>query len=116
MIAAAIDEYEGALPQNGWPNWVLGNHDQPRIASRVGLQQARIAAMLLLTLRGTPTVYYGDEIGMSDVAIPMDEVVDPQGVNMPDKHLSRDPCTNAHAVERYNQCRFQRSETLAEIA
>ncbi len=92
LIAAAIDEYEGALPQNGWPNWVLGNHDQPRIASRVGLQQARIAAMLLLTLRGTPTIYYGDEIGMSDVAIPPDEVVDPQGVNMPDKHLSRDPC------------------------
>ena len=92
LIAAAIDEYEGALPQNGWPNWVLGNHDQPRIASRVGLQQARIAAIMLLTLRGTPTVYYGDEIGMSDVAIPLNEVVDPQGVNMPDKHLSRDPC------------------------
>ncbi len=90
-IAAAIDEYEGALPQNGQPNWVLGNHDQPRIASRVGLQQARIAAMLLLTLRGTPTIYYGDEIGMSDVAIPFDEVVDPQGLNMPGKHLSRDP-------------------------
>jgi alpha-glucosidase len=90
-IAVAIDEYEGALPDFGWPNWVLGNHDQPRITSRIGLQQARVAAMLLLTLRGTPTIYYGDEIGMTDVPIPPDEVQDPQGLNMPGKNLSRDP-------------------------
>ena len=62
-IARLIDEYENALPPGGWPNWVLGNHDQPRIAARVGEAQARVAAMLLLTLRGTPTMYYGDEIG-----------------------------------------------------
>jgi alpha-glucosidase len=90
-ISAAIGEYEGALPSQGWPNWVLGNHDQPRIASRIGSQQARVAAMLLLTLRGTPTIYYGDEIGMRDVPIPVDEIQDPQGLNMPDKNLSRDP-------------------------
>ena len=90
-IAAAVDEYEGALPQNAWPNWVLGNHDQPRITSRVGLQQAKVAAMLLLTLRGTPTIYYGEELGMRDVPVPFDEVQDPQGLNMPDKNLSRDP-------------------------
>ncbi len=90
-IAAAIDQYEGALPEEGWPNWVLGNHDQPRITSRVGKEQARVAALLLLTLRGTPTIYYGDEIGMRDVPIPFDEVQDPQGLNMPDKNLSRDP-------------------------
>ncbi|MBK1438490.1 DUF3459 domain-containing protein [Parapedobacter sp. ISTM3] len=91
-IAAAIDQYEGALPANGWPNWVLGNHDNPRIVSRVGESQARVAAMLLLTLRGTPTLYYGDEIGMRDVAIPAEEMQDPQGLNMPEKDLSRDPC------------------------
>ena len=91
QIARAIDEYEGALPTEGWPNWVLGNHDQPRISSRVGRSQARVAAMLLLTLRGTPTIYYGDEIGMRDVPIPMEEVVDPQGLNMPDRNISRDP-------------------------
>jgi alpha-glucosidase len=90
-IARAIGEYEGALPDQGWPNWVLSNHDQPRVASRVGSDQARVAAMLLLTLRGTPTVYYGDEIGMRDVPIPFEEVQDPQGLNMPDKNLSRDP-------------------------
>ena len=91
QIAAAIDEYEGALPSKGWPNWVLGNHDHPRIASRIGLQQAMVAAMMLLTLRGTPTIYYGEEIGMRDVAIPLDQIQDPQGLNMPGKNLSRDP-------------------------
>lgn len=90
-IARSIDEYEGALPMYGWPNWVLSNHDQPRITSRVGIQQSRVAAILLLTLRGTPTIYYGDEIGMRDVPIPFAEVHDPQGLNMPDKNLSRDP-------------------------
>jgi alpha-glucosidase len=91
QIAAAIDEYEGALPVDGWPNWVMGNHDQPRITSRIGQAQAMVAAILLLTLRGTPTLYYGDEIGMRDVPIPASEVQDPQGLNMPGKNLSRDP-------------------------
>jgi len=91
LIAAAIDEYEAALSKGDWPNWVIGNHDQPRITSRVGAQQAKIAAILLLTLRGTPTMYYGDEISMRDVPIPEEEVQDPQGLNMPGKNLSRDP-------------------------
>lgn len=91
ILAAAIDEYEAAIPEGGWPNWVLGNHDQSRISSRIGIQQARVAAMLLLTLRGTPTIYYGEEIGMQDVPIPKQEIQDPQGLNMPDKNLSRDP-------------------------
>ncbi|WP_187262968.1 alpha-amylase family glycosyl hydrolase [Pontibacter beigongshangensis] len=90
-IAIAIDQYEGALPNSGWPNWVIGNHDQSRLATKVGEAQARVAAMLLLTLRGTPTLYYGDEIGMQDVKIPKNEMQDPQGLHMPDKDLSRDP-------------------------
>jgi alpha-glucosidase len=52
VIAEAINEYEQLLPQNAWPNWVFSNHDRPRIASRIGEKQARVAAMLLLTLRG----------------------------------------------------------------
>jgi alpha-glucosidase len=90
-IAKMIEEYEAALPGDGWPNWVLGNHDNHRIASRVGPEQARIAAMLLLTLRGTPTLYYGDEIGMHDVDIPHDRVQDPFEKNVPGKGLGRDP-------------------------
>jgi alpha-glucosidase len=91
-IAAMIDQYEGLLPNGGWPNWVLGNHDNPRIATRVGPQQARVAAMLLLTLRGTPTMYYGDEIGMVDVPIPRDRVRDPYEKNVPGIGVGRDPC------------------------
>jgi alpha-glucosidase len=90
-IFSALIAYEAALPPAGWPNWVLGNHDKPRIVSRVGSEQAFVAAMLLLTLRGTITLYYGDEIGMRDVSIPHDMIVDPRGVNMPDKNVSRDP-------------------------
>jgi alpha-glucosidase len=89
-IARLVDEYEGLLPTGGWPNWVLGNHDRPRIASRVGREQARIAAMMLLTLRGTPTIYYGDEIGMVQVPIPPERVHDPVEKNIPGLGLGRD--------------------------
>jgi alpha-glucosidase len=91
-IAKLIAEYEAALPPGGWPNWVLGNHDRPRIAGRVGRDQARIAAMLLLTLRGTPTIYFGDEIGMEQVAIPLERVRDPFQRNVPGLLVGRDGC------------------------
>jgi alpha-glucosidase len=91
QIEALIATYEAALPPGGWPNWVLGNHDQHRLASRIGSAQARVAAMLLLTLRGTPTLYYGDEIGMCDVVIPPEVVQDPWEKNVPGLGLGRDP-------------------------
>jgi alpha-glucosidase len=70
---------------------VLGNHDQTRIAARVGAAQARIAAILLLTLRGTPTMYYGDELGIGKVEIPPYAVQDPWEKNEPGLGLGRDP-------------------------
>ena len=92
-IAALIEEYERALGggRERWPNWVLGNHDRSRVASRVGPAQARVAAMLLLTLRGTPTIYQGEEIGMEDVPIPTQAVQDPWEKNVPGLGLGRDP-------------------------
>jgi len=90
-VATTITTYEGLLPAGAWPNYVLGNHDQSRLASRIGKQQARAAAMLLLTLRGTPTMYYGDELGMVDVAIAPDQVRDPAEKNEPGKGRGRDP-------------------------
>jgi alpha-glucosidase len=89
VVREAVDTYEAALPNGGWPNWVLGNHDQHRVASRVGREQARVAQMLLLTLRGTPTSYYGDEIGMQNVNVPVHLIQDPQGKYSP-AH-TRDP-------------------------
>lgn len=90
-IRALIAEYEAALPTGAWPNWVLGNHDRSRIATRLGSAQARVAAVLLLTLRGTPTLYYGDEIGMHDVLIPPELVQDPFELNVPGLGVGRDP-------------------------
>ena len=90
-LASLIGSYEAALPAGAWPNWVLGNHDRSRVASRVGAAQARVAAMLLLTLRGTPTIYQGEEIGMADTPIPPHRVQDPYEQNLPGLGLGRDP-------------------------
>jgi alpha-glucosidase len=90
-IARLIREYETALPPGGWPNWVLGNHDRSRVASRLGPAQARVAAMLLLTLRGTPTIYQGEELGMQDGRIAPEEIQDPWERNAPGLGLGRDP-------------------------
>ncbi len=82
-IRRSVDKMEAALPDFAWPNYVLGNHDQPRLASRLGGQpQARLAAMLLLTLRGTPTLYYGDELGLENGIIPPEKIQDPVGKNL----------------------------------
>jgi alpha-glucosidase len=91
-VAALIDNYEKLLPKGAWPNWVLGNHDRPRVASRVGERQAGVAAMLLLTLRGTPTLYYGDEIGLPQVPIAPEQVRDPFEKNVPGLGVGRDGC------------------------
>ncbi|MFB9993994.1 alpha-amylase family glycosyl hydrolase [Deinococcus oregonensis] len=92
-VRAFADSYDAAsLAAGAWPNWVLGNHDQHRFKSRVGAAQYRVAQTLLLTLRGTPTVYYGDELGMENVAIPFEQMVDPAGLQQPDvPSASRDP-------------------------
>jgi alpha-glucosidase len=90
-LATLIANYEAALPPGGWPNWVLGNHDRPRVAAKRGQAQARVAAVLLLTLRGTPTLYYGDELGLSDVSIPPEQIQDPRELREPGRGLGRDP-------------------------
>lgn len=81
-IRQSVDELEEALPEFAWPNYVLSNHDAQRLVSRVGEKQARVAAMLLLTLRGTPTLYYGEELGMENAVIAADQMQDPQGLRL----------------------------------
>jgi glycosidase len=85
-----VDELETILPGGAWPNYVLGNHDEPRLATRFGPDRARLAAMLLLTLRGTPTLYYGDELGMAQVPIAPEDQQDPWAIREPE--LGRDGC------------------------
>ena len=90
-VGRIIADYNAALPAGAWPNWVLSNHDKSRVGTRIGEAQARVAAMLLLTLRGTPTIYYGEEIGMLDTAIPPDRIEDPSEKRQPGIGLGRDP-------------------------
>ncbi len=89
-LRGVVDSLETALPPGAWPNYVLGNHDEPRLASRYGQDQVRLAAMLLLTLRGTPTLYQGDELGMTNLDIPAEKQQDPYGRRVPGK--GRDGC------------------------
>jgi alpha-glucosidase len=74
-----IGEWLELLGERGWAAWCLGNHDHSRLATRLGPARARAAAVLLVTLRGTPFVFQGDELGLQDVPIPPDRVVDVDG-------------------------------------
>jgi alpha-glucosidase len=108
-VRQRVDALEMILPAGAWPNYVLGNHDEPRLASRVGQAQARVAAMLLLSLRGTPTLYYGDEIGMADVPIPIERQQDPWGLQVPG--LGRDPARTPMQWSPAVHAGFSPSET-----
>jgi alpha-glucosidase len=114
-LAAVITGYEAALPPVGWPNWVLGNHDRPRIAAKRGQAQARVAAVLLLTLRGTPTLYYGDELGLSDVIIEASDVRDPRELRQPGLALGRDPVRTPMSWDDSENAGFSTAEPWLPI-
>jgi alpha-glucosidase len=105
-----IAEYEASIPEWGWPNWVIGSHDAPRIAARLGEAQARVAMMLLLTLRGTPTLYQGDELGIGAVDIPADRVRDPREIRQPGIGLGRDPSRTPMAWDATENGGFSTAE------
>jgi alpha-glucosidase len=75
----AVDEFEFLTRDGGWPAWCLNNHDHSRTATRYGLARARVAAVLMLTLRGTPFLYQGEELGLTDAAVPPEAIVDVDG-------------------------------------
>jgi alpha-glucosidase len=89
-VRSRVEALEAALPAGAWPNYVLGNHDEPRLATRFGARPSRVAAMLLLTLRGVPTLYYGDELGLPQLDVPPERQQDPLGRRMPGR--GRDGC------------------------
>lgn len=110
VLRRLIADYEASLPTFGWPNWVMGSHDAPRIAARIGEAQARVAAMLLLTLRGTPTLYQGDEIGIRQVVIPPDRVRDPQDLRQPGIGIGRDRSRTPMAWDASHNAGFSGGE------
>jgi alpha-glucosidase len=74
-IATFIRRIEEAVPPPALPSWYLGNHDNPRVVTRLGggsagAAQARVAALLLLTVRGVPFIYQGEELGLPDSPVP----------------------------------------------
>jgi alpha-glucosidase len=85
-----IDSYELALGPNDWPNYVLGNHDRHRLATRIGQERARLLGLMQLTLRGLPVVYYGEELGLYDTKVQASEVRDPWELRVPGHGLGRD--------------------------
>jgi len=79
----SIDNIEATTAQDSWPARASGDHDLNRLASRVKPEQLRMAALLQLTVRGTPTMYYGEELGLKDGHVPSERMVDPSGRNDP---------------------------------
>jgi alpha-glucosidase len=82
-LARVVADTEALLPPRSWPVWTLGNHDLPRFPTRWcrgDERRVRAALLLLLCLRGTPVLLYGDEIGMPDVEVPLERMLDPVGV------------------------------------
>ncbi|MFF8477131.1 alpha-amylase family glycosyl hydrolase [Streptomyces sp. NPDC015414] len=88
-VAELVRAVLRALPDGAVPTWVMGTHDDPRVASRVGAAQAPNAMMMLLTLPGTAILYNGDELGLPDADIAPGDIRDPWGLRTP--ALSRDP-------------------------
>ncbi len=86
-----VDTYQQHMKDDYEPIYCLGNHDRHRLTSRIGRPAAKVAAVMLLTLPGTTFMYYGDELGMTDVPIAPDQVHDPFELNVPGKGLGRDP-------------------------
>ncbi len=87
---------EEATPRGALPCWAFGNHDRSRFISRhnddgFGPERARAAAILLLCLRGVPFIYYGEEIGMTDVDIPEERLQDPARFRTPGRDPERTP-------------------------
>lgn len=79
-----IKKWYRSVPEKGWQCNVLSNHDQPRGRSRFmggadSEKRARIAAVFLLTVRGTPFLYYGEELGMKNTRLSRSDIVDPLG-------------------------------------
>ncbi len=93
----AIQRYQDLLSNDQWPCYVLGNHDLPRLATRYGKKEnderLKVAAAMLLTLRGTPFIYYGDELGQRDIPIrKKKDVLDPIGRTFWPFYKGRDGC------------------------
>jgi alpha-glucosidase len=92
----SISSWDNLLSTTAWPNYVLNNHDTRRSATRFTNSEnddrLKVAATMLLTLRGTPFLYYGEEIGMRDIKLKRSELQDPVGIRYWPVPVGRDGC------------------------
>ena len=93
-LRAVVETTESLLPPGAWPAWTGSNHDVSHLATRWASgdpTKARAAIVMLLTLRGTPVLYQGDEIGLVDTTLTIDDLQDPVGRRFWPSYAGRDP-------------------------
>jgi alpha-glucosidase len=93
-LRAIVERTEELLPSESWPVWTGSNHDVSRLATRWAdgnPDKVRLALLMLLTLRGTPVLYQGDEIGLTDVDLAHEDILDPVGLRFWPAYRGRDP-------------------------
>ncbi|RXG54393.1 Maltase 2, partial [Armadillidium vulgare] len=94
-LRANVEQWIKNMPKGMWPNWTLGNHDNKRVASRLGTDLVDALNIFILLLPGTPVTYYGEEIGMEDTHISFEDTQDPAGINSGSEHYSETRFSNA---------------------
>uniref|UniRef100_A0A182JC45 alpha-glucosidase n=1 Tax=Anopheles atroparvus TaxID=41427 RepID=A0A182JC45_ANOAO len=109
-----VKDWMDILPTGDVPNWVMGNHDRPRVGTRMGVNRIDALNMILLSLSGASVTYQGEEIGMTDVDISWEDTVDPAACNA-GKDLyaekSRDPCRTPFQWDSTSKAGFTTGST-----
>jgi alpha-glucosidase len=106
-MRASVDHFHELSEERAWPAWFLSNHDHSRMVTRygggeLGESRARVAAMLLYTLRGTPFIYQGDELGLPDAEIPTESMVDVDGRDPERAPIPWEPPSEAGAAAGFS--------------
>lgn len=118
-FARCIQEWEELNQPDGWPNYVLNNHDISRSTTRYHFdpadRMAKVAAAMLLTLRGTPFMYYGEEIGLRDVKLTRSEIMDPPGKKYWPIYKGRDGCRGPMQWDDSPQAGFSKAKPWLKV-
>jgi alpha-glucosidase len=95
LLRNIVETTDSLIPPQGWPVWMASNHDVGRFTTRWcrdDVSKIRCVLLMLLSVRGTAILYYGDEIGMSETEITKEDLRDPVGKRFWPKRKGRDPC------------------------
>jgi alpha-glucosidase len=95
-IRAEVEEFEARV-RGGWVSWSVGNHDSVRVMTRWGGEQptpalAKLVLAMQLSLKGTPCLYQGDELALTEADVPFEQLQDPFGIAFWPEFKGRDGC------------------------